>query len=109
MFVPCAFEVGKRVDIKGTVTALREFTSTIAGTENYYNDFNGENVYKKIVDFTDDNGMLYHFTTSAKPFFDLEVGNRISMRCTVGETKPFRGVPYTRVSRPVATVLAAMA
>lgn len=106
VYVPCAYEVGKRADIKGTVTALREFTDTIAGTENYYNNFNGESVDKKIVDFTDDNGTLYHFTTSAKSFFDLEVGNRISMRCTVGETKPYRGIPYTRVSRPVATKLA---
>lgn len=109
VFVPCAFEVGKRVDIKGTVTALREFTATIAGTENYYNDYDGESIAKKIVDFTDDNGTLYHFTTSAKSFFEVSVGDRINMRCTVGETRPFRGVPYTRVSRPVATVLAAVA
>jgi len=104
-YVPCAYEVGKRVDIKGKITALREFTSTIPGTENYYNNYWGEDVEKKIVDFTEDNGTLYHFTTSAKSFFDLDVGDRISMRCTIGETKPFKGVPYTHVSRPVATVL----
>lgn len=104
--VPCAYEVGNRVDIKGTVTGLREFAATIPGTESRYNDYEGESIAKKIVDFTDDNGTFYHFTTSAKSFFEIEVGDRISMRCTIGNTKEYRGVPYTRVSRPVATKLA---
>lgn len=108
-YVPCAHEVGKRVDVKGKVTAIREFVSTIPGTENYYNRYQGEEIEKRIVDFTEENGTLYHFTTSAKTFFKVEAGDEISMRCTIGETKPYKGVPYTHVSRPVATILTSAA
>lgn len=104
-YVPCAFPEGSRSTVSGRITALRDFTSEIPGTESFRNNYRGELVDKRIVDFTDDNGTLYHFSTSAKSFFDLNVGDRISMRCTIGATKTYRGVPYVRVSRPVATVI----
>lgn len=104
-YVPCAFPEGSRSTVSGRITALRDFTSEIPGTESFRNNYRGELVDKRIVDFTDDNGTLYHFSTSAKSFFDLDVGDRISMRCTIGATKVYRGVPYVRVSRPVATVI----
>ena len=103
--VPCAHEAGKRVDVKGKVTAIRKFVSTIPGTECYYNRYQGEEIEKLIVDFTEENGTLYHFTTSGKTFFGVKPGDEISMRCTIGETKPYKGVPYTHVSRPTATVV----
>lgn len=104
-YVPCAYAKGSRADITGKIINVREYETTRPYSYNWYNGYWGDDMTCLAVDFKDDNGTLYHFSTSAKTFFGLKAGDRISMRCTIGETKPFRGVPYTRVSRPVATLL----
>lgn len=96
--VPCAYAVGTRANLTGVVTNIRTFE-----TENPFSYYGGD-ITKYIVDFTDQNGTFYHFTTSATSFADINKGDRINMRCTIGESKPFKGIPYTRVSRPVCTV-----
>lgn len=101
--VPCPFPKGVRATIEGTITNIRETT-----LDSYYGGygFNPDETTAYIVDFTADNGTLYHFTTSSTTFDDLAANDRISLRGTIGDTKPFRGIPYTRLSRPKATPLA---
>lgn len=97
--VPCPFPVNSRATIEGIVTNIRETTF-----DNFHSyDYSEYTAY--IVDFTADNGTLYHFTTSAQSFSSVHTNDRISLRATIGETKPFKSIPYTRLSRPVATVL----
>lgn len=104
VIVPCAYPVNSRQTISGVITGIRTFTDNIWQTASYRNPY-GDEVTKYIVDFTEDNGTRYHFTTSSVSFADLKMGDRISMRCTINDTKPFKGIPYTHVSRPKATLL----
>lgn len=101
-FVPCAYAGGSRQTIKGVITNIRSFESVRPNSECWRNNYYGDEMTKWAVDFTEENGTLYHFTTSAGAFADFHNGDRIQMRCTIGETKPFKGVPYTHISRPKA-------
>ena len=94
-FVPCAYAEGSRQTIKGVITNIRSFESVRPNSECWRNNYYGDEMTKWAVDFTEENGTLYHFTTSAGAFADFHNGDRIQMRCTIGETKPFKGVPYT--------------
>lgn len=90
--VPCPYPVNSRQNLTGTITNIRSFTD-----DSYYNS-----VTKYVVDFTDSNGTFYHFTTSSVSFRNLKNNDRVSIRATIGETKPYKSVPYTRLTRPSA-------
>ena len=92
--VPCAYPVDSRQNLTGTITNIRSFID-----DSHYNT-----ITKYIVDFTDSNGTFYHFTTSSVSFRNLQPNDRVSIRATIGETKPYNSVPYTRLSRPSATL-----
>lgn len=93
--VPCSYPVNSRQNLTGTITNIRSFTD-----DSYYNT-----VTKYIVDFTDSNGTFYHFTTSSVSFRNLRNNDRVSIRATIGETKPYKSVPYTRLTRPSASLI----
>ena len=97
--IPCPFPLTSRATITGTITNIRQTTFDDFHSYDY-----GE-ITAYIVDFTADNGTLYHFTTSSTTFSDLNTNDRISLRATIGETKPFKGIPYTKLSRPKASLL----
>lgn len=98
--IPCAYAAGTRQVVAGRVTGIRTFTDNLPQTASFSNPW-GVEVTKYIVDFKEDNGTLYHFITSAAGFSSVKAGDAIRMRCTIGETKEFKGLPYTRVSRPL--------
>ena len=98
--VPCAYPVNSRQTLTGTITNIRTFQ-----TESCYDSYNVLNVTKYIVDFTDSNGTFYHFITSGTSFSSLRPNDQISLRATIGETKPFKNIPYTHLSRPTATLI----
>lgn len=91
---PCKYEKGTRQTLTGRVTNVR-----VMEVENDYSWYGG-NITKYIVDFTEDCGTLYHFTTSAAGFDKVKIGDTIKMKATIGDTRPFQNVPYTAVSRP---------
>ena len=97
--IPCAYAAGTRQVVAGRVTGIRTFTDNLPLTASFSNPW-GMEVTKYIVDFKEDNGTMYHFITSAAGFSSVKAGDEIRMRCTIGETKEFKGLPYTRVSRP---------
>ena len=98
--VPCAYPVNSRQTLQGVITNIRTIQD-----EACYDGYHYVSVTKYIVDFTDSNGTFYHFTTSSETFSRLHNNDRISLRATIGETKPFKSVPYTHLSRPSATIL----
>ena len=97
--VPCPFHQNSRQTLTGTITNLRSFSA-----EDTFSPYGGY-ITKYIVDFTASNGTFYHFITSAVSFSSLRPNDQISLRATIGETKPFKGIPYTHLSRPVPTLL----
>lgn len=104
VIVPCAYPEKSRQNLTGTITAIRAFTDNVWQAATFRNPY-GPEITKYIVDFTEDNGTRYHFTTAAVAFSSFHVGDRIAMRCTIGDTKEYKGVPYTHVSRPQAELL----
>ena len=98
--VPCAYPVSSRQNLSGIITNIRSFTD-----ENCWDGYHYDDTTKYIVDFTESNGTLYHFITSGVSFSNLRNGDSVSIRATIGDTKPFKGIPYTRLSRPVATLV----
>jgi len=100
--VPCAYPVNSRQTLTGVITNIRTIQD-----EACYDGYHYVSVTKYIVDFTDSNGTFYHFTTSSESFRILHNNDRISLRATIGETKPFKGIPYTHLSRPIAALIEA--
>ena len=98
--VPCAYPVNTRQSLMGIITNIRTIQD-----EACYDGYHYVSVTKYIVDFTDSNGTFYHFTTSSETFSMLHNNDRISLRATIGDTKPFKGIPYTRLSRPIAALI----
>ena len=92
---PCPFAVGSRATINGEVVTIRKMV-----VEECYDGYHSDEVEKTVVDFKGDNGTLYHFTTGSQTFYGMKAGDRLTIRGTVGDTKPFKGIPYTRLSRP---------
>lgn len=103
-YVPCRWAKGTRTDIKGTIVNIREIEALNEYKANYYNRYYGEEETRYVVDFKDDAGTLYHFTTSGATFAEVENGMEVSIRGKIEDTKPYKGVPYTRLSRPVCTM-----
>jgi hypothetical protein len=97
--VPCRFSVGSRADLEGVITGIREWVGQ-DGNANYYNNYCGNDITLYTVDFTDNAGTRYHFTTSGATFTEVATGDKVKIRATIGETKTFQGRPYTRLSRP---------
>lgn len=104
-YVPCSWEKGTRTNIRGVIINVREYAYLNEYKANYYNRYWGEEETKFIVDFKDEAGTLYHFTTSSKSFDGLKAGTEVEVRGKIEETKPYKGVPYTRLSRPVCSVI----
>lgn len=100
--VPCAYPINTRQTLTGVITNIRTIQD-----EACYNGYHYVSVTKYIVDFTDSNGTFYHFTTSSESFRCLRNNDRISLRATIGETKPFKSIPYTHLSRPIAALIEA--
>ena len=98
--VPCAYPKDSRQTLMGIVTNIRTISNEVC-----YDGYHYMDVTKYIVDFTDSNGTFYHFTTSGESFASIKNGDRISLRATIGDTKPFKNVPYTRLSRPIAALI----
>lgn len=98
-FAPCRFAKNSRVDISGYIVNIRSWSDEV------YFTYRPQEITKYTVDFKDDAGTLYHFTTSGSTFASLRNNSPVSIRATIGETKPFKGIPYTNLSRPVATLL----
>lgn len=103
--VPCRWAKGTRTDIRGTIVNIREIETLNKYRANWSNGYYGEEETRYVVDFKDEAGTLYHFTTSGASFAEVENGMEVSIRGKVEDTKPFKGVPYTRLSRPVCTIL----
>ena len=104
-YVPCRWAQGTRTDIKGVIINIRQIEVLNEYKANYYNRYYGEEETRYVVDFKDEAGTLYHFTTGGVTFYDVKNNMEVSIRAKVEETKPFKGVPYTRLSRPVCTIL----
>jgi len=104
-YPPCRWEKGVRADIKGIIVNIREIEALNGYKANWYNHYYGEEETCYVVDFKDEVGTLYHFTTSGTTFAKVENGMEVSIRGKIEDTKPFKGVPYTRLSRPVCTIL----
>ena len=103
-YAPCRWEKGKRADIKGVIVNIREFETLNEYKANMYNGYYGTEETRYSVDFQDEVGTLYHFVTGGGSFPGVKNGMKVSIRGTIGETNLFKGVPYTRLSRPVCTV-----
>ena len=100
--VPCAYPINTRQTLMGVITNIRTIQD-----EACYDGYHYVSVTKYIVDFTDSNGTFYHFTTASESFRCLRNNDRISLRATIGETKPFKSIPYTHLSRPIAALIEA--
>ena len=98
--VPCPYPINSRQTLNGSILNIRSFSD-----EACYNGFSYTSITKYTVDFKDSNGTLYHFTTSSASFRNLHQNDQVSIRASIGETKPFKSVPYTRLSRPSATLI----
>lgn len=104
-YPPCHWPKGSRTSIIGSIINIRKFNALNEFKANYYNGYYGEQETRFIVDFKDSFGTLYHFTTSSVSFCNLHNNSKVSIRATIGDTKPFKGIPYTRLSRPIASPL----
>lgn len=98
--VPCPFPVSSRQTLSGRIANIRTFTD-----EECFDGYHYVSVTKYTVDFTADNGTLYHFTTASETFSSIRINDRVNIRATIGETKPFKGIPYTKLSRPKVSLI----
>ena len=92
--VPCPFKEGERVDVKGEILTVKFYE-----VQNEY-DWRGGYMTMCSINLKAENGTLYHFSTSSTTFDDAKAGDRIEMRGTVGKTKEFDGLDYTKLLRP---------
>lgn len=91
---PCNYPVGKRVSFNAKVLSVTEYE-----VETFYT-WKGEWTTKYAVNIKDENNTLYHISTASTSFSSLKPGDSISIAATIGETKPFKGIDYTRLLRP---------
>lgn len=94
---PCAYKEGTRVNLDLEVITYKTYS------EITYYTYRGENTTFHSLNCRDKNGTIYHFKTSSGTFADIADGDKIEVRATIGETKPFKGIDYTFLLRPKLT------
>lgn len=80
-------EIGDKIEIKAKVT----------GFHSYETSFNGHKVYNTINTFTDGDGNVYLWKTTA--FFDALVGDDVTIKGTIKAHTEYKGIKQTELQR----------